>query len=142
MGCGTFLKSGRVSCCAPDGAWYKHCGGVGNRNADHMWSEGVEVCKPAPSTAIRTACLKCGTIKKSGKTSCCGRGGSWFGNCGRDGNAKVVRTWYEGIQVCKARSHSKAAIGRQSNAAQRLNSSSGVGTGNPNAVTTSALAFT
>ena len=24
--CGTFAKSGRVSCCAPGGAWYKNCG--------------------------------------------------------------------------------------------------------------------
>ena len=25
--CGTFARSGRVSCCAPGGAWYKNCGG-------------------------------------------------------------------------------------------------------------------
>ena len=43
--CGTFLKSGRASCCAPGGAWYQNCGGVGNRNAEHRWSEGVEACK-------------------------------------------------------------------------------------------------
>ena len=43
--CGTFKKSGRVSCCAPGGAWYKNCGGVGNRNADHRWFEGIEACK-------------------------------------------------------------------------------------------------
>ena len=43
--CGTFKKSGRVSCCAPGGAWYKKCGGVDNRNAGHSWLEGVEACK-------------------------------------------------------------------------------------------------
>ena len=43
--CGTFLKSGRASCCAPDGAWYNNCGGVSNRIVYHMWSEGVEACK-------------------------------------------------------------------------------------------------
>ena len=43
--CGTFRQSGRVSCCAPGGAWFKKCGGVGNINVDHMWSEGVEACK-------------------------------------------------------------------------------------------------
>ena len=42
--CGTFEKSGRVSCCAPGGAWYKNCGGAGNRNVDHKWFEGVEAC--------------------------------------------------------------------------------------------------
>ena len=43
--CSTFKKSGRVSCCAPGGAWYKNCGGIGNRNADHSWIEGLEACK-------------------------------------------------------------------------------------------------
>ena len=43
--CGTFEKSRRVSCCAPGGAWYKNCGGGGNRNVDHRWREGVEACK-------------------------------------------------------------------------------------------------
>ena len=43
--CGTFAKSGRVSCCAPGGAWYKNCGGAVNRNADHSWFEGAQACK-------------------------------------------------------------------------------------------------
>ena len=43
--CGTFQKSGRVSCCAPGGAWFKSCGGVVNKNVDHRWSEGVKLCK-------------------------------------------------------------------------------------------------
>jgi len=43
--CGTFQKSGRVSCCAPGGAWFKNCGRPRNRNVDHMWFEGVAACK-------------------------------------------------------------------------------------------------
>ena len=43
--CGTFKKSGRVSCCAPGGAWFKNCGGDGNANVDRRWFEGVEACK-------------------------------------------------------------------------------------------------
>ena len=43
--CGTFKKSGSFSCCAPGGAWYKNCGGTGNRNVEHRWSEGREACK-------------------------------------------------------------------------------------------------
>ena len=43
--CGTFKKSGRLSCCAPGAAWFKNCGGSGNRNVDHKWSDGVEACK-------------------------------------------------------------------------------------------------
>ena len=44
--CGKFKKSGRVSCCAPGGAWYNNCGGVSSsRDVDHRWFEGVEACK-------------------------------------------------------------------------------------------------
>ena len=42
--CGTFKKSGRISCCAPGGSWYKNCGGSSTRNAYHRWSEGVKAC--------------------------------------------------------------------------------------------------
>ena len=43
--CGMFSKSGRVSCCAPGGAWYKKCGGAGNSNVEHRWFEGVAACQ-------------------------------------------------------------------------------------------------
>ena len=43
--CGIFRKSGKVSCCAPRGAWFKNCGGIGSKNADHKWSEGMKACK-------------------------------------------------------------------------------------------------
>ena len=43
--CGTFKKSGRVSCCAPGGAWFKNCGGLGKKNVDHTWFEGAKLCK-------------------------------------------------------------------------------------------------
>ena len=46
-------------------------------------------------------CSKCGIIKRSGKASCCGHGGSWFENCGSAGNKHVDHTWQEGIRVCK-----------------------------------------
>ena len=59
---------------------------------------------PAITTAyISPVCPKCGTTGKSGKLSCCGRGGSWFGNCGNAENTKFGHTWYEGIQSCKSR---------------------------------------
>ena len=60
------------------------------------------------------SCPKCGIIEKSGKISCCGRGGSWFRNCGSAGNTKLHHTWYEGIQACKTRpQQSKTVIARQ-----------------------------
>ena len=43
--CGTFKKSGRASCCAPGGAWYKNCGGIGNKHVGHSWSEGAQACQ-------------------------------------------------------------------------------------------------
>ena len=94
------------------------------------------VGKAAATTTIRSLCPKCGTIRKSRKNSCCGRGGSWFRNCGRGGsNTKLDHTWYEGIQACKTTpSQFREASGRQSNAAQRLNSSNGVPMGDFNTV--------
>ena len=66
-----------------------------------------------------SACPRCGTIAKSGKMSCCGRGGSWFKNCGGTGKMKLHHTWYEGIQACKTPSQSKTVIGNQLNGAHQ-----------------------
>ena len=51
---------------------------------------------------VSRICTKCGTIKKSGKLSCCARGGSWFKNCGESGDTKLDHTWVEGIQACNS----------------------------------------
>ena len=51
--CGTFKRSGRVSCCAPGGAWYKDCGAFGVKNVAHTWLEGVQVCK----RKFKTSCM-------------------------------------------------------------------------------------
>ena len=53
--------------------------------------------------SISPVCPDCGIVKKSGKISCCGRGGSWFGNCGNAENTEFGHTWYEGIESCTAR---------------------------------------
>merc|ERR1712032_1487994 len=98
-----------------------------------MWSEGVKACKQLAvtvKTIMRPVCRKCGSIAKSGQSSCCGRGGSWFRNCGRSGNAKLRHTWYEGIQACKTRSQSKAVFGRQTNATRQLKPSNGAAMAN------------
>ena len=94
------------------------------------------------TTTSRPVCPKCGTIGKSGKSSCCGRGGSWFRNCGSAGNRKFRHTWSEGILTCKTRAQWKAVRSRQPNAAQQLNSSDGIGTGNAKVVITAAETFT
>ena len=61
------------------------------------------------ATHIGSVCHKCGITKKYGKLSCCGRGGSWFGNCG---SAGLGYTWHEGIRACKARQY-RTAVGQQ-----------------------------
>ena len=54
-----------------------------------------------PITApIGLVCPKCGTSKKSGKLSCCIRGGSWYKNCGDPGDSSFDHTWFEGTQAC------------------------------------------
>ena len=76
---------------------------------------------------VSSVCPKCGTIGKSGKSSCCGRGGSWYRNCGNAGNEKAGHTWYEGVQACNTRSGFKTVIGKQQNAAQQPHSRQGDG---------------
>ena len=48
-------------------------------------------------TSSTPACDKCGIVETSGKRSCCGQGGTWFGKCG---DANSEHTWYEGIKAC------------------------------------------
>ena len=52
---------------------------------------------------VEVTCPKCGTTKKSGKLSCCARGGAWFKKCGDGGDTKFEHTWTEGIQACKSK---------------------------------------
>ena len=56
---------------------------------------------------ISPVCLKCGSVKKSKKMSCCARGGSWFGKCGDSGE----HTWSQGFEACRA--SSKVVMGQQ-----------------------------
>ena len=71
------------------------------------------------ATTISSVCPKCGTIAKSGKTSCCSRGGSWFKTCGGAGNTRLQHTWYEGIQACKTQVQTWIAVAQQGRAAQQ-----------------------
>ena len=42
--CGTFKKSGKVSCCARNGSWFGRCGNVDDPRFDHTWMDGIRVC--------------------------------------------------------------------------------------------------
>ena len=48
------------------------------------------------------ACESCGAFKKTGQLSCCALGGTWFDNCGPDGDSNSDHTWLEGIQACQS----------------------------------------
>merc|ERR1719237_138604 len=94
------------------------------------------------TAVIVSVCPKCGTIVKSVKRSCCGRGGSWFKNCGGTGNTKLHHTWYEGIQTCKARSQSKTVIGQQVHGAQQKGTDSSKGADMTNLIAAATKTFT
>ena len=57
-------------------------------------------------------CPKCGITRRSGKLSCCARGGSWFDKCGDAGDPSAQHTWVEGVRVCEGRSETDMAIAR------------------------------
>ena len=54
--------------------------------------------------SARNGCAKCAAAKKSGKLSCCARGGAWFKKCGDIGDIKFDHTWAEGMQACTSTS--------------------------------------
>ena len=43
--CGIVKQSGKRSCCARGGAWFKKCGDVGDSDFDHTWVDGIQSCK-------------------------------------------------------------------------------------------------
>ena len=42
--CGVIENTGKLSCCAPGGAWFKNCGGANNRRTDYTWIQGMQAC--------------------------------------------------------------------------------------------------
>ena len=50
--CAVTKKSGRLSCCAPGGAWFNNCGTSDNSNTDHTWFEGLQACKDVGSLLL------------------------------------------------------------------------------------------
>ena len=56
---------------------------------------------PGNENPVSTVCSQCGLLKKTGKLSCCVKGGSWHKKCGDEGDLKFHHTWTEGIEACK-----------------------------------------
>ena len=48
--CAIRQSTGKLSCCAEGGAWFKKCGGFGS-NSEHTWYQGREACKGGTSLA-------------------------------------------------------------------------------------------
>ena len=93
---------------------------------------------------MSSVCSECGTIKKSGRSSCCGHGGSWFGKCGSAGSTHHEHTWSEGSLACNTWSQSRIVFGQQLSAGHPFDPPHGDDTSNSNTDTsaneTSALA--
>ena len=64
----------------------------------HLYHVSQPTEKPTPG--VSSGCSKCGP-DKSGKLSCCSRGGDWFKQCGKPGDKKYAHTWTEGVNACK-----------------------------------------
>ena len=62
----------------------------------------TEVPRKTNASAVSNnkGCPKCGSLKKSGKLSCCARDGAWFKNCGDSGDSNFDHTWVEGMHAC------------------------------------------
>ena len=96
----------------------------------------------ATTKTISSVCSVCGTMVKSGQSSCCGRGGSWFKNCGGAGNSNLDHTWYEGMKVCKkARVQSKSVTDQLLYGVEQKDTKSANDTINYAAVTTAVKTF-
>jgi len=138
--CGKFKKSGRGSCCAPGGSWFKKCGATTSAKTPYTWTDGANACKqgkPVPAKpAASSTCAVCGSVKKSRKKSCCGRGGSWFKTCGAKKGGKFTHTWFEGIQACaNEQVSSQRAARAEANAAEQYLSKFTNSTGKPSGIT-------
>ena len=55
--CGTSKKSGKRSCCAHGGAWFKNCGDVGDTKFNHTWVEGIQACESRFLGDISLRCI-------------------------------------------------------------------------------------
>ena len=74
--------------------------GPTSSNASSTAARVLEMPTTNADTSRSDRCSKCGTVKKTGKLSCCARGGTWFEKCGDTEDPKFEHTWAEGIQAC------------------------------------------
>ena len=51
-------KAGKRSCCARGGAWFKNCGGVGDTQFNHTWTDGILACEGFTTLFLVKSSLK------------------------------------------------------------------------------------
>ena len=84
--------------------WLRNdCWGFSNRISyiTTYISAKLSIATSLPLVSSSNRCLKCSIFKKSGKHSCCARGGAWFKNCGDADDIQFDHTWAEGTKACK-----------------------------------------
>lgn len=55
--CGMKTRSGKLSCCSREGAWYNKCGDPGNTSFQYTWLEGVQACESS-CQMLTSFCLR------------------------------------------------------------------------------------
>ena len=100
--------------------------GMGHRYQYRLCYRNSPMPAETPSTTNASVsringCPKCGTIQKSGKLSCCARGGAWFKKCGNVGDSKFEHTWVEGMQACKSVKSPQGMLSREEATTHPLN---------------------
>ena len=56
----------------------------------------------------QSGCAKC--VDSAAGLTCCAKGGSWDGNCGRKNDKSVDHTWTEGMKVCAQKAAARQTI--------------------------------
>ena len=87
--------------------WYQRIGGAPTSNLfalfdSYIPTEALTTITSLSAVSSTGWCPKCGTTKKSSKSSCCARGGAWFKKCGDASDTRFNHTWAEGIHACKS----------------------------------------
>ena len=61
-------------------------------------------------TSLSPICPKCGTVKNSGKRTCCAADGAWSQNCGDAGEPQFDHTWAEGTWACERKPTTSSVV--------------------------------
>ena len=66
--CAMVKRSGKLSCCARSGSWYKNCARTSDSAFEHTWNEGLAACRHAEMSPVAAIRVKQALVKE-GSTS-------------------------------------------------------------------------